>query len=299
MNTQRSILITGCSTGIGLELARELGRDGFHVIATARNPAGLREKIDLPGDHLDILSLDVTAEASRREAAAKLEEILDRRARPGLDGLINNAGIVVAGPLEILPLDRLREQMETNVIGLLGVTQLLLPLMHRAVAASGAGAGRKERFPARIINVGSISGRVAAPVLGPYAMSKYALEAMSDALRLELHGSGIAVSLLEPGPVATPIWTKSLSLRDGSLDGQPHDVRERYHGMLEKVGREVEKSANAADPPALVTRAVRHALNVRRPRARYPIGRGTRATIMLLSLLPDRLRDAAMLKRLT
>src|SRR5581483_7822637 len=180
----RTALVTGASSGIGAACANRLVRGGWHVLAGVRRtgdaPAGTEE-----------LRLDVTDPTQIRAAADRVER---------LDGLVNNAGIVVAAPLEELPLDELRRQLEVNVVGQLAVTQALLPALR---AARG-----------RIVLVGSIAGRSALPFLGAYSASKFALEAVADALRIERAPAGIRVSLVEPGTIATPIWQRAAADAD-------------------------------------------------------------------------------------
>lgn len=207
--------------------------------------------------------LDVTNGA----AIAAVAERVDR-----LDGLVNNAGIAVPSPLEFLPVEELRQQLEVNVVGQLAVTQALLPALR---VARG-----------RVVLIGSIAGKSAMPFLGAYAMSKHALEAMADSLRVELAPEDIHVALVEPGTIATPIWTKPRPL----LDELPDEATERYGARMESFrGVAAKRSANAA-PPAKVVRAVEHALTAKTPDTRYLVGRDAkiRATI---ERLPDRLRD--------
>ncbi|MCC5830792.1 MAG: SDR family oxidoreductase [Phycisphaeraceae bacterium] len=277
-------LITGCSSGIGQHLVRCLDGMGWHIAATARDSKVAATACGPLSQRVGWFDLDVTSDDSRRRAVTQIKAWLTDRGLSGLKGLVNNAGIVVAGPLEHIDLDELRQQFEVNVVGLLGVTQACLPLL------------RREK--GRIVNIGSISGRVAAPLLGPYAMSKFALEALSDSLRVELHEAGIFVSLLEPGPISTPLWRKSLGTRDRWLKDASPEALAYYGRMLERVGREVDRSAAGADAPEKVSRAVVHALTARRPRSRYPVGRGVGMMIRLLNIIPDRIRDAAIRRRL-
>lgn len=227
--------------------------------------AGVRKPGDAPPGTTEVL-LDVTD----AEAIARLR--IDR-----LDGLVNNAGIAVAAPLEELPVAELRRQLEVNVVGQLAVTQALLPALR---AASG-----------RVVIVGSIAGRSALPFLGAYAISKFALEAMADSLRLEVAPDGIEVALVEPGTIATPIWTKPQPLAE--------QVSERYRLRVEAFRTLAAARAAQAAPADLVARAVEHALTARRPKTRYLVGRDARMRARL-ERLPDRLRDrmlAALLGR--
>src|SRR3990167_7866879 len=197
----RSVVITGASTGIGAACAIELHRRGFRVFAGVRKAAdGLRLQ-EQASRWLAPLMIDVNDEASIAEAAKTVAGSLDGGR---LVGLVNNAGIMVGGPLETLPPGELRRQLDVNVVGQLAVTQAMLPLLRECRG--------------RIVNVGSFSGRVAVPYSGAYAASKHALEAMTDALRIELRRWGIAVSIIEPGSVKTPIWDKARGEADRVLD---------------------------------------------------------------------------------
>lgn len=210
--------------------------------------------------------LDVTSADSVAQAVAA----------PGdsLAVLINNAGIAAVGPLELTPMDAWRRQLDVNVLGLVAVTQACLPLLRKAHG--------------RIVNVGSIAGRSALPGSGAYDASKFAVEAISDALRMELVSSGIAVSLIEPGAVATPIWDKSLSEFD---ELQRSTAAERYAPYLMAMMRkEAAEAARKAVPVDAVVKAVEHALTAARPKTRYLVGAETRFWLAL-NWLPDRWRD--------
>ncbi len=259
----KTVLVTGSSTGIGAACATRFAARGWRVLA------GVRKAGDAPAGTEEVL-LDVTDADAIASAAARVER---------LDGLVDNAGIAVASPLEHLPLDVLRRQLEVNVVGQLAVTQAFLPALR---AARG-----------RIVIVGSIAGKSALPFLGAYAMSKHALEAMADSLRVELAPDGIHVSLVEPGTIATPIWTKPQPVADElSADGT-----ERYGARIEAFRAVAAKRSGRAAPPELVVRAIAHALTAERPKTRYLVGRDAkiRATI---ERLPDRLRDRILTKAL-
>ncbi len=198
-----------------------------------------------------------------------------------LSGLVNNAGIAVASPLEFVPLDALRRQLEVNVTGQVAVTQAFLPSL------------RSSR--GRIVNMGSVSGRFASPFMGPYSASKFALEALSDSLRLELRPWGIHVSILEPGVIATPIWRKSLLAADELATGMPEEAHTLYGRAIQAIRQRVESIGGV--PAERVARVVAHALTARRPRPRYVVGRDARVAVGL-SYLPTRMRDWLVAKRL-
>jgi NAD(P)-dependent dehydrogenase (short-subunit alcohol dehydrogenase family) len=199
-----------------------------------------------------------------------------------LAGLINNAGIATLGPLELLPVDAWRRQFEVNVIGLVAVTQACIPLLRRG--------------PGRIINVGSIAGRSALPGSGAYDSTKFAVEAISDVLRMELQAWGIKVALIEAGAIATPIWDKSQREADELCQQVGPERYALYRNLMETVRHEVTQSAQTASPVTVVVKAVEHALTARRPRTRYLVGRETWLW-RFLSWLPDRWRDHLILSK--
>jgi len=270
---KRTVVITGASTGIGRECALRMAERGWDVFGGVRNDA---DGAALTDAHASItpLRLDVVSEEERAAAVETVAEALGDR---GLDGLVNNAGIVVGGPLELMPLDAFRNQFEVNVFGLLGVTQVFLPLLHRAKG--------------RVVQMGSSSGRVAAPMMGAYAASKFALEGLSDALRMELSSFGVAVSLVQPGAIATPIWDKSKARAEALFEDAPEADRARYEPLIEAVRKHVEKVPGIAAPASKVADAVEHALTARKPRTRYVVGVDARVQGLAATLLPDRLRD--------
>ena len=237
--------------------AVRLAATGWQVYAGVRKPG------DAPPETTEVL-LDVTDGAAI--AALRFER---------LDGLVDNAGIAVAAPLEDLPLDELRRQLEVNLVGQLAVTQALLPALR---AARG-----------RIVIVGSIAGRSALPFLGAYAISKFALEAMADSLRLEVAPDGIEVALVEPGTIATAIWTKPQPLADL--------VSDRYRSRVERFRVIAAARAARAAPAERVAAAVEHALTAERPRTRYLVGRDARIRAAI-ERLPDRWRDRVLARAL-
>ncbi len=269
-----AVVVTGASTGIGKACALELDRRGYRVFAGVRSEEAAQRLRAEGSPRLAMLQLDVTDAESVAAAAA---EVAEEVGGAGLAGLVNNAGICVAGPLEFVPLVELRRQFEVNVIGVMAVIQAMLPLLR-----TGGG---------RIVNISSVSGRVAAPYLGPYAASKYALEALSDALRSELRRWGIRVSLVEPGTVDTPIWEKSRAASDILAEQMRPEQYALYARDIEALHRSTDEMARRAMPVEKVVRAVTHALTSRRPRTRYPVGFDARLAMLLLRFLPDRARD--------
>lgn len=261
---ERSVLVTGASSGIGHACAERLARGGWKVFA------GVREQGKAPAGTTELI-LDVTDPGAIDVAAGAVG---DR-----LDGLVDNAGIAIAAPLEHLPLDELRRQFEVNVVGQLAVAQALMPALR---AAKG-----------RLVIVGSIAGTSALPFLGPYAISKFALEAMADALRVELAPDGIRVSLIRPGTIATPIWTKPQPLADTLSE----EAIARYGPRLDALRKTAAARAKNAAPVESVVRAVEHALTAPRPRARYLVGRDARIRATI-EKLPDRWRDKLIARAL-
>jgi NAD(P)-dependent dehydrogenase (short-subunit alcohol dehydrogenase family) len=272
-------LITGSSTGIGRACALELDRRGWTVFAGVRREEDAKRLRADSSGRLVPVDLDVTLPES---IAAAAEQVAVAVGQAGLAGLVNNAGIAVGGALEFLLIDRLREQFDVDVFGPAAVTQAVLPLLR-------AGKGR-------IVNISSVSGSLAAPYMGPYAASKFALEALSDSLRLELRRSGVSVSLIAPGPVDTPIWEKSKAVAERLREQLPAEARRLYGDDLEAFRRVVEQAAAAAVPAERVVRAVVHALTASRPKSRYFLRLSDRVTLGIVRALPDRLRDWLVLR---
>lgn len=270
------ILITGANSGIGADAARTLHEKGFRVIAGMRRiPA---EAPSLPDFHRVVI--DVTKPATIAAAKAEIEKLPLGNAP---FHLLNNAGIAVAGPVEGLSDERWREQFDVNVFGLLAVTRAFLPFV------------RLNR--GRIVNVSSISGIFASPYLGAYAASKFAVEALTDALRREVMSAGIEVSLIEPGPIATPIWDKNLKEKDSLLDSFSPEVRALYGADMDRFAGVVEDSVKGALPVARASEAIYRALTARRPRARYPVlARAAVWQIGLIRRLPTRIVDKLVMK---
>jgi NAD(P)-dependent dehydrogenase (short-subunit alcohol dehydrogenase family) len=268
-----TIVISGASTGIGRACAVRFASLGFRVIAGVRSQAtGEALAASAPG--VEAVLLDVTDAGTIQSVAESLD------GEP-LSGLINNAGIAAAGPLELLPVDAWRKQFEVNVIGLAAVTKAFLPHLRR-------GKGR-------IVNVGSIAGRSALPGSSAYDSSKFAVEAMTDALRMELHPFGIRVAVIEPGAVATDIWEKSVRELD-ELEGPP-DRRDLYGRLIARIREEMIASSGKALPPQAVVKRIEHAMTARWPKTRYVVGSDARFWL-LLNLLPDTWRDRIILSGL-
>jgi NAD(P)-dependent dehydrogenase (short-subunit alcohol dehydrogenase family) len=270
MPSSGTIVITGASTGIGRATALRLARAGFDVLAGVRREedgADLRAQ----DGRIEPVLVDVTDAGQIATLAARVGAL-------PLAGLVNNAGIAVAGPLEGVPIDLVRRQYEVNVFGLLAVTQALLDPIR-------AGQGR-------IVNIGSIGGRINTPFVGPYSSSKAAVRSLSAALRRELRPWDIRVALVEPGALDTPIWRKGEAGAQETIDALPDRVRSLYARPLDALvaaTRKIAANASSADDAA---QAIEHALTAERPKAIYTVGREARIQGALHSVLPARTFDA-------
>jgi NAD(P)-dependent dehydrogenase (short-subunit alcohol dehydrogenase family) len=270
----RYVLVTGASTGIGAACALGCARHGMTVFAGVRNlQAGEALKGRVDGSLIPI-QLDVTDEDSIRQAADLVRRTVGEA---GLGGLVNNAGIAIGSPLEVIPIAQLRKQLDVNVIGQIAVTQAVLPLLRQARG--------------RIVNMGSIAGRGTIPMMGPYSASKFALEALTDALRLELRPWGIEVSIIEPGAIATPIWEKSLKTALDVESDVTEEGRRLYGEAARRVREAVDQAAQRAIPTDAVVEAVLHALTSGRPKTRYLVGTDAKIRAMMVKWLPDRWQD--------
>ena len=270
MPSSGTVVITGASTGIGRATALRLARAGFDVLAGVRREedgADLRAQ----DGRIEPVIVDVTD-------AGQIASLGARVGGAPLAGLVNNAGIAVAGPLEGVPIDLVRRQYEVNVFGLLAVTQALLDPIR-------AGQGR-------IVNIGSIGGRINTPFVGPYSSSKAAVRSLSAALRRELRPWDIRVALVEPGALDTPIWRKGEAGAQETIDALPDRVRTLYARPLDALvaaTRKIAANASSADDAA---QAIEHALTAERPKAIYTVGREARIQGALHSVLPARTFDA-------
>lgn len=259
------VLVTGASSGIGRACATALRDRGFTVHGSVRRPEDAEA---LAAERIEPVVFDVTDDDA---VAAGVEQV--RAAAGGnLRGVVANAGIAAAGPLEDLPVEDLRHQLDVNV---LGVHRTVAPLISDLCATGG-----------RIVLMSSVSGRIALPMVGAYNASKFALEGYGDALRRELAPHGVAVVLVEPGQIATPIWEKSTPSEEAFAA-----VSDRYATRARRLSKGMLAGARHAPPPEAVAEVVVDALTVRRPRTRYALPRDSRVMAALLPRLPDRLAD--------
>src|SRR5919106_2327156 len=263
-----TVLVTGASSGIGEATAFHLRELGFDPVAAVRKEQDAER---LAGSGLRTVRMDVTDVDSIATARAELGD-------GPLAGLVNNAGIAVAAPLEFLSLHQLRHQLEVNLVGQLAVTQRFLPALR-------AGRGR-------IVNVSSIGGRVALPLVGAYHASKFALEAISDTLRRELLSQGVDVIVIEPGGVKTPIWRKGDELATELAAELPPEGWRLYGDLIAAIRKQTTKIATETGiEPRVVAEAIGHALTAKRPRARYLVGRDAKLRAPAAAVLPDRVMD--------
>lgn len=269
----KTILITGCSSGFGRVTALHLARRGWRVFATVRKHSDreglLAEAYGVP---LDVFLCDVTDPSQVSSLSQSVSSVT-----PALDALLNNAGTAYPAPVELLPLDDLRRQLEINVVAQVAVTQAVLPLLK---AARGV-----------ILNVSSMGGRIAFPITGAYHASKFALEALSDALRIELAPFGVRVVVLEPGGSPTAIWGTG-EQNAGAVLADPG--AEAYRPLMDRYLKLARASARHGFPPQAFADLVERVLNDPRPRARYTLGRNTALNLLARRLLPDGAWDAVI-----
>lgn len=275
----KTFLVTGASTGIGEACALHLDSLGHRVYAGVRKQADGDRLRAATSDRLRPVILDVTDEQQVSAASA----LIDQEAG-SLDGVVNNAGIAVGGALEHLAIEEWRRQLEVNVIGQVSVTKSMLPLIRRATG--------------RIVFMGSMSGKLGTAMLGPYAASKFAIEAVGETLRTDLHPWGIKVSVIEPGGVKTPIWDKAEADVAATLEGMEPEAIEAYSTHIAAVRKAITLQSTNGVTPHKVAQAVEHALLARRPKLRYPVGLDARGGAVMVRLLPDRPREAILRKAL-
>ncbi len=276
MNDPGAILITGCSTGIGRAAAEHLAAKGLLVYATARRPESI---VDLERAGCRTLQLDVLDEDSARRAVAAVQS-----EHGAVGSLVNNAGYAVSGAIETVPLDDVREEFETNLFGYIRMAQLVLP-------------GMRSRGAGRIVNISSLAGRVTMPGAGAYAASKYAIEAMSDALRFEVRGFGVNVIVIEPGPIKSA-FTETANEALTGTDAHPPSVYADYHSAVAKGDAETDESFLAGKPEH-VARAIERALTSSRPRPRYRVTPVAHVLPKVRGLLGDRGFDAFLRTQIT
>jgi short-subunit dehydrogenase len=270
-----AVIITGASSGIGKACAYYLDQKGYKIFAGVRTPlAAEKLKVESSGK-LEPIILDITQEAHILQAVQYIKSRLGDTGK--LMALINNAGVILSGPLEFFPVEKLREQLEINTIGPISVTQAFMPLIRKAKG--------------RIINIGSASGLFAPPFLGPYAASKFAMEAWTDALRRELRPEKIFVSLIESGAVETPIWEKSEKTAD-LLESSLPDQGKAFYGKALSTGRkQMVFLRRQASSPQSIAKVVNRILLSTKPKPRYLVGKDARVQAFMSRWIPARMID--------
>lgn len=267
-------LVTGASTGIGRACALRLDREGWRVFAGVRRTEDGERLSASASARLRPVTLDVTNED---QVAEVFQTVADEVGARGLRALVNNAGVAIGGPLEYLPTDRWREQFEVNVFGQITVSRYAMPLLRRTRG--------------RLVFIGSNSGRVAAPLMGPYTSSKFAIEGIADSLRLELFGSGIDVVVIQPGAVKTDIWGKGRSQVEDVTKSLPDDALATYGPIVEAIKAGIDSSERTGVQPEAVADVVMRAVTARRPRTRYQVGVDSKVSVAAARVLPGRLLD--------
>jgi NAD(P)-dependent dehydrogenase (short-subunit alcohol dehydrogenase family) len=272
--SNRYVVVTGASKGIGRATALLLDKHGFTVFAGVRNPADGQALQKEASSRLKPIQLDVTDAGQIKAAADEVAQIVGSE---GLAGLVNNAGVAVGAPLEFIPIDEMRWQLEVNVVGQVAVTQAFLALIREARG--------------RIVNVSSIGGRIAGPTIGAYHASKFALEAITDTLRSELNPWGIEVISIEPGGVRTPIWESSTAHASQIIAKMPPQFHKLYPGMAAAAKKLAANSTTGGIPPEKVAEVIERAMTTPRPKTRYLVGPDARFVGTIIARLPDRIRD--------
>lgn len=268
----RSALVTGASTGIGRATALRLDASGWRVFAGFRDPADGESLRREGSERIVPVQLDVTEPEQIAAAAARVEE----EAEGGLHGLVNNAGVAIPGPLETIPLDDFRRQLEVNLIAYVAMTQALLPQIRRAEG--------------RVVFLSSIGGRIAFPFGGPYHASKFGTEAIGDVFRQELRPWGLRVSIVEPGSIDTPIWERG-QRKATEIEAKAPSTDLLYGSAIEKFRKVIQDTAERGIPPEKVAKAIAHALESNRPKTRYLIGLDAKVQARLKPLIPTSLFD--------
>jgi NAD(P)-dependent dehydrogenase (short-subunit alcohol dehydrogenase family) len=275
----RSVIVTGASTGIGRATALRLDASGWRVFAGVRDPADGESLRAAGSERLTPLTLDVTDPEQIAAAAVRVEE----ESEDGLHGLVNNAGVAIPGPLETIPLEDFRRQLEVNLVAYVAVTQAML---HSIRKAKG-----------RVVFVSSIGGRIAFPFGGPYHASKFGTEAIGDVFRQELRPWGLRVAIVEPGSIDTPIWERG-QRKATEIEAKSPKTDLLYGAAIEKFRKVIQDTAERGIPPEKVAKAIAHALESSRPRTRYLVGLDAKVQARLKPLIPTPLFDRIVARTL-
>ncbi|MFY0582341.1 SDR family oxidoreductase [Cystobacter fuscus] len=268
------VIVTGASSGIGAATARELARRGFHVLAGVRRD---RDADALRGPGIEPLILDITHPEHIQALAARVQGDPQGRA---VRALVNNAGVPVNVPVEVFPIDEWRRLFEVNLFGHVAVTQALLPALVR-------GKGR-------VINISSVGGRVAMATYGPYAGTKFALEAVSDALRRELAPSGVQVVVVEPGAVRTEMLGRAAATTQQLASTLTPEQSQRYGGLVQAIAAQTASATEWGVPAETAAQVIARAVTARKPRTRYTVGRDAALVTFMARLLPDQMLDCVI-----
>lgn len=274
--TQKTVFISGATSGIGLATAKQLNNLRWRVYAGGLSS----DDFSTLGENIHPLPFDITDEEAVADA---VQQLIDEVGQ--LDALVNNAGIQLSGPLEGLSMAQIRQQMEVNLFGHVQVTKAMLPLLRGAPSA-------------RIVNVSSLMGQVAMPLLGAYSMSKHALEAFSDVLRLELAPSGIYVTVVEPGAIETPMSNRAYDGLVKIRDNSPQEIQTTYQSFFDGMLNTLKSQGTNATSPETIAKVIVHAITSKRPKARYAIGMEVKGLSTIRKLLPDALSDWILLRAL-
>jgi len=269
--TQQLAVVTGASTGIGAATARELARQGFHVLAGVRRD---RDADAIRGPGLEPLIIDITNPQHIQTLAARVRGDSQGRA---IGALINNAGVQANVPIEAFAMEEWRRLFEVNLFGHVAVTQALLPELIRSKG--------------RVINISSVGGKVAMGAYGPYAATKFALEAVSDSLRRELATVGVGVVIVEPGAVRTEMLDRAIATADELMSAMTPEQNQRYGRLVHAVNAQAMSSTKAGLPAEAAAKVIAKAVTARRPRTRYTVGRDAALITRLARFLPDRTLD--------
>ena len=272
----KNILITGVSTGIGYATAKYFLDKGYFVFGSVRKKIDAEKLQQQFSNNFKPLLFDVTDDKAIANAVLEVQHIIGDN---GLAGLVNNAGIAVSGPMQHVPIEKIEHQLNVNVLGVIRVTQAFLPLL-----------GAVENYshsPGRIIQISSVSGTISAPFMGPYSASKYALEAISDALRRELSIFGIKVVVIQPGPIQSEIWDK--------INDEPEYPETYYAPILKKRKKLVQKSGEQAIPAIAVAEKIWSGMELKNPKTRYLVDKAA-WKMKIYQKLPDKIMDNAVTK---
>ncbi len=268
---QEIVIITGASTGIGAATARELARRGFHVLAGVRRD---RDADTIRGPDIEPRIIDITNPEHIRAMATRVHE--DPQGRV-LRALVNNAAIAVNAPVEVFAIDAWRRLFEVNLFGHIAVTQALLPALIRSEG--------------RVVNISSVGGKIAMATYGPYASTKFALEAVSDSLRRELAPLGVQVVVVEPGAVRTEMAGRAIATADELASTMTPEQSQRYGGLMQAVSTQTALFTKSGLPADAAAKVIAKAVTTGRPRTRYTVGRDAALLTRLARILPDRVLD--------